>query len=102
MHDITFTVPSGKTVGIVGRMGAGKSTLVNLLPRLFDVSRGAITIDGRDIRLFSLAELRRCIGFVPQDPFLFSARIEDNIAFSQPEVDGDDVRRTGRLGQRGR
>ena len=78
-------------------MGAGKSTLVHLLPRLFDVTRGTITIDGRDIRLFSLAELRRCIGFVPQDPFLFSARIQDNIAFSQPEVDGDEVRRTAVL-----
>ena len=92
LHDITFTVPAGKTVAIVGRMGAGKSTLVQLLPRLFDVTDGAITIDGRDIRLFSLAELRRSIGFVPQDPFLFSARIQDNIAFSQPEVDGDAVR----------
>ena len=92
LHDITFTVPAGKTVAIVGRMGAGKSTLVQLLPRLFDVTDGAITIDGRDIRFFSLAELRRSIGFVPQDPFLFSARIQDNIAFSQPEVDGDAVR----------
>ncbi len=92
LHDITLTVPAGKTVGIVGRMGAGKSTLVQLLPRLFDVTRGAITLDGRDIRLFPLAELRRCIGFVPQDPFLFSTRIQDNIAFSQPEVDGDAIR----------
>lgn len=97
LRDITFTVPAGKTVAIVGRMGAGKSTLVNLLPRLFDVSHGAVTIDGRDIRLFSLAELRACIGFVPQDPFLFSARIQDNIAFSQPEVDDDDVRRAAAL-----
>ena len=97
LHDITFTVPAGKTVAIVGRMGAGKSSLVNLLPRLFDVTRGAITLDGRDIRLFSLAELRRCIGFVPQDPFLFSARIQDNIAFSQPEVDSDAARRAAAL-----
>ena len=92
LHDITFTVPAGKTVAIVGRMGAGKSSLVQLLPRLFDVTRGAVTLDGRDIRLFSLAELRGCIGFVPQDPFLFSARIQDNIAFSQPEVDADAAR----------
>ncbi len=97
LHDITFTVPAGKTVAIVGRMGAGKSSLVNLLPRLFDVTRGAVTLDGRDIRLFSLAELRGCIGFVPQDPFLFSARIQDNIAFSQPEVDSDAARRAATL-----
>ncbi len=97
LHDITFTVPAGKTVAIVGRMGSGKSTLVNLLPRLFDVSHGAITIDGRDIRLFSLAELRRCIGFVPQEPFLFSTRIQDNIAFSQPEVEVAGVRRAAAL-----
>ena len=97
LHDITFTVPAGKTVAIVGRMGAGKSSLVNLLPRLFDVSHGAITIDGRDIRLFSVAELRRCIGFVPQEPFLFSTRIQDNIAFSQPEVEVAGVRRVAAL-----
>ena len=71
LRDITFTVPAGKTVAIVGRMGSGKSSLVHLLPRLFDVSNGSISIDGRDIRTLSLAELRACIGFVPQDPFLF-------------------------------
>ena len=97
LYDITFTVPAGKTVAIVGRMGAGKSSLVNLLPRLFDVTHGVITIDGRDIRLFSLAELRRCIGFVPQEPFLFSTRIQDNIAFSQPEVEVAGVRRAAAL-----
>lgn len=87
LRDITFTVPPGKTVAIVGRMGAGKSTLVNLLPRLFDVSAGTITIDSRDIRSFTLAELRQYIGYVPQDPFLFSTRISDNIAFSQENVE---------------
>ena len=86
LHDVTFRVPAGRTVAIVGRMGAGKSTLVQLLPRLFDVTGGAITIDGRDTRDFTLAELRRCIGFVPQDPFLFSTRIQDNVAFSRPDV----------------
>ena len=92
LRDINFTVPAGKTVAIVGRMGSGKTTLVNLLPRLFDVTSGSITIDGQDIREFSLAALRRWIGFVPQDPFLFSTRIQDNIAFALPEVDADGVR----------
>lgn len=92
LHDVTFRVPAGKTVAIVGRMGSGKTTLVQLLPRLFDVSGGAITIDGRDTRDFPLTELRRCVGFVPQDPFLFSTRIQDNIAFSRHTVDIDEVR----------
>ena len=91
LHDITFTVPAGSTVALVGRMGSGKSSLVHLLPRLFDVSDGSITIGGRDIRTFSLAALRRGIGFVPQDPFLFSTRLKDNIAFGMPTVDLDQV-----------
>ncbi|MGH8005958.1 MAG: ABC transporter ATP-binding protein, partial [Candidatus Binatia bacterium] len=95
LHDIDFTVPAGSTVAIVGRMGSGKSTLVQLLPRLFDVSDGSITIDGQDIRIFSLAALRRWIGFVAQDPFLFSTRIKDNIAFALPTVDEERVRWAG-------
>ena len=89
LHDINFTVAAGSTVAIVGRMGSGKSTLVNLLPRLFDVSGGSISIDGQDIRTFSLETLRTAIGFVPQDTFLFSTRIKDNIAFALPTVDLD-------------
>jgi ATP-binding cassette subfamily B protein len=92
LHDINFTVPAGATVAIVGRMGSGKSTLMHLLPRLFDVSDGAITIDGHDIRTVSLAALRSWIGFVPQDPFLFSTRVKDNIAFALPTVDEERVR----------
>jgi ATP-binding cassette subfamily B protein len=73
-------------------MGSGKSTLVQLLPRLFDISGGTITIDGQDIRTCSLAALRRWVGFVPQDPFLFSTRIKDNVAFALPDVDMGRVR----------
>jgi ATP-binding cassette, subfamily B, multidrug efflux pump len=92
LHDITFTIPAGTTVAVVGRMGSGKSTLVQLLPRLFDVTGGSITIDGQDIRTCSLAALRRWVGFVPQDPFLFSTRIKDNVAFALPDVDMARVR----------
>jgi len=92
LHDIDCVIPAGSTVAIVGRTGAGKSTLVHLLPRLFEVSTGAVTIDGQDVRLFSLATLRSQIGFVPQEPFLFSTRIRDNIAFALPTMDEARIR----------
>lgn len=82
LDDVSFRIAPGQKLAIVGRTGAGKSTLVNLLPRLFDVSAGEILLDGRDIRQIPLRQLRDSIGFVPQDPFLFSTRIEDNIAFA--------------------
>jgi ATP-binding cassette subfamily B protein len=91
LHDINFTIPAGSSVAIVGRMGSGKSTLVNLLPRLFDVTNGSITIDGQDIRTASLAALRSWVGFVPQETFLFSSRINDNIAFALPKVEEERV-----------
>ena len=82
LKDIDFRIPAGATVAIVGRAGAGKTTLLNLLPRLFDVSSGAVRIDGRDVREHSLESLRRSIAFVPQDPFLFSTTIRANIGFA--------------------
>ncbi len=82
LDGISFSLEAGQKMAIVGRTGAGKSTLVNLLPRLFDVSEGKILIDGREIRKLPLRQLRSAIGFVPQDPFLFSTRIDDNIAFA--------------------
>jgi ATP-binding cassette, subfamily B, multidrug efflux pump len=97
LRDINLTIPAGATVAIVGRMGSGKSTLVQLLPRLFDIQNGTITIDGQDIRTCSLAALRHWVGFVPQDPFLFSTRIKENIAFSLPAVDMEQVRWAARV-----
>jgi len=97
LRDINLTIPAGTTVAVVGRMGSGKSTLVQLLPRLFDVQNGTITIDGQDIRTCSLAALRHWVGFVPQDPFLFSTRIKENIAFSLPAVDMERVRWAARV-----
>jgi len=74
-------------LALVGRTGAGKSTIATLLPRLFDVSAGQVLLDGRDVRTVPLAHLRRSIGFVPQDPFLFSTSVRENIRFGRPEAD---------------
>ena len=81
LADVRLNVPAGATVAIVGRTGAGKTTLVSLIPRLFDPASGTVRIDGRDVRSMALATLRRALGVVPQDPFLFSTTIRENIAY---------------------
>ena len=81
LTDINLDIPAGSSLAIVGPTGSGKSTLVNLIPRLYDAEPGAVLIDGRPIRGFRLDELRRNIGFVPQETFLFSDTIGDNVAF---------------------
>jgi len=82
LADVDLTIPAGRTVAVVGRTGAGKSTLVQLLPRLFDVDAGSVRLDGRDVRTLPLGWLRRTVGLVPQDPFLFSRTIGENVAFA--------------------
>jgi len=82
LTNVSLTIEPGQKLALVGRTGSGKSSLVQLLPRLFEVSDGAVLLDGRDIRTLPLAQLRAAIGFVPQDPFLFSTSIRDNIAFA--------------------
>jgi len=84
---VDLTIPAGATVAIVGRTGEGKTSLVQLLPRLFDVADGVVELDGRDVRTVPLAWLRRTVGLVPQDPFLFSRSIRENVAFAL-EPDG--------------
>jgi ATP-binding cassette subfamily B protein len=86
LSDIQLTIEEGMTLGIVGLTGSGKSTLAHLIPRIFDPPVGTICVGGIDIRDIDLNELRRSIGFVPQDPFLFSATIAENIAFGQPDA----------------
>ncbi len=93
VSNVSFTLEPGEKLAIVGRTGSGKSSLVNLLPRLFDVAEGAVLLDGRDVRTLPLAQLRSAIGFVPQDPFLFSTRIRDNVAFALDATDDAVVRR---------
>ena len=97
VSNVSFTIEPGQKLAIVGRTGAGKSSLVHLLPRLFDVSDGAILIDDRDVRTLPLAQLRGAIGFVPQDPFLFSRRIRDNIAFAVDAPDDAWIHRAAQV-----
>jgi ABC-type multidrug transport system fused ATPase/permease subunit len=86
LHDINLLVEPGQTVALVGPTGAGKTTLASLVARLYDVDEGAVLIDGFDVRLVTQRSLRRQMGLVPQDPFLFTGTIADNIRFSQPEA----------------
>jgi ATP-binding cassette subfamily B multidrug efflux pump len=81
LRDISFSVPAGGSLAIVGLTGAGKSTLVNLLPRLFDAQQGEILIDGIDVKRYPLAALRRAVGYVPQETFLFSVPLRENVGF---------------------
>lgn len=90
--DVSFTVRPGETVGIVGPSGSGKTTLVMLLLRLYDPPEGTIFLDGHDIRTVCLSDWRRQVGYVPQEPFLFSETLADNIAFG---VDGDGAKAAG-------
>lgn len=91
LEDIHFTAEPGKTVAILGATGAGKSTLVSLIPRLYEVSSGSIMIDGTDIRDISLDHLRSEIGFVMQQSILFSGTIRDNIRYGRPDATEEEV-----------
>jgi ATP-binding cassette subfamily B protein len=97
LEGINFSLPVGRTVGLVGRIGAGKSTLAQLVPRLFDVTSGAILLDGHDIRQLSLTELRQTLGYVPQDPFLFSTSLRRNLTFGREDVSEAELERAVRI-----
>ena len=93
LSDFNLRVEPGQTVALVGRTGSGKSTVARLIPRIYDAQEGSIRIDGRDVREIPLDELRSDIGFVPQDSFLFSMTLRDNLAFGDAEAPADDVHR---------
>jgi ATP-binding cassette subfamily B protein len=93
LSGIDLDVPAGQVVALVGAMGSGKSALVSLLPRLYDVSAGAVEIDGADVRSVEVHSLRRAIAVVNDDPFLFSATIHDNIAYARADATREEVER---------
>ena len=99
LEDINLTVNRGESIAILGPTGSGKSTLVYLIPRFYDVTSGRITLDDRDVRDYTLESLRSQIGIVLQDIFLFSSSIKENIAFGRPEASMDDIVKAAKAAQ---
>jgi len=97
LKNVSFEIPAGKTVVILGTTGAGKSTILKLIPRFYDVTEGRILIDGYDIRDVKLESLRKQIGIVPQDIFLFSGTIRENIAYGKPDATEEEIIRAAKL-----
>ena len=99
LHDIDFVARQGETTAIIGSTGCGKSTLVNLIPRLYDVSDGKILLDGKDIRNISMSDLREEIGFVPQKGVLFSGTIASNLRFGNDDATDEEIKKAARIAQ---
>ena len=99
LSGIDLDVPAGQVVALVGAMGSGKSALVQLLPRLYDVTAGSVSIDGADVRSVTLESLRAAIAVVNDDPFLFSATVHENIAYARPDASRADVERAAEAAQ---
>jgi ATP-binding cassette subfamily B protein len=103
LRDVSFSVPAGGSLAIVGPTGSGKSTLVNLLPRLFDAQQGEILIDGIDVKRYPLAALRRAVGYVPQETFLFSVPLRENVGFGTDHaLTEDELEWAGEVSQLGK
>jgi ATP-binding cassette subfamily B protein len=97
LHEVSFTVEPGQTIAIVGPTGAGKTTIINLIPRFYDVASGAVRVDGYDVRAVTRASLRSQIGIVLQDTFLFSDTVLNNIRFGKPDASEEEVLAAARL-----
>ncbi len=91
LHDVTLDIAAGETISLVGPTGAGKSTIAKLVTRFYDPSEGSIEIDGHDLRDVTIDSLRRQLGVVPQEPFLFAGTMRDNIAFARPDATDEEV-----------
>jgi ATP-binding cassette subfamily B protein len=99
LQHVDLVVEPGRTVALIGHTGSGKTTLTALVPRFYDVQEGRVLADGVDVRDLRLAELRRAVGIVSQDPFLFSTTVRDNIAFGRPNATDEEVERAARMAQ---
>ncbi|MPM06278.1 putative ABC transporter ATP-binding protein [bioreactor metagenome] len=99
LHNISFTAKPGQTTALIGATGSGKSTIVNLIPRFYDVTGGSITIDGKDIRDVYLYDLRKCLGFVPQKANLFTGTIKSNISYGQTDLTLEDIEKSAEIAQ---
>jgi ATP-binding cassette subfamily B protein len=97
LHDIDLSIPAGKTVALVGATGAGKSTVIKLLARFYDPQAGAVLVDGHDLRAVTQRSLREQLAVVPQEAFLFSGSVLDNIRFARPAAGDDEVKRVARI-----
>lgn len=99
LHDISFTAGKGQTVAVIGSTGSGKSTLVNLIPRFYDVTSGSIRIDGVDIKRMKQSDLRARLGYVPQKAVLFSGDIDSNLRFGNPDADASVIEKAAQVAQ---
>jgi ATP-binding cassette subfamily B protein len=101
LHDVSFTAEPGRTTAIIGSTGAGKTTLIGLVPRLFDVSSGRVKVGGVDVRDLALDELWSRIGLVPQKPYLFSGTVASNLRYGNPDATDDELWEALRIAQAG-
>ena len=99
LDGVTLDVPAGRTIALIGQTGSGKTTLTSLVPRFYDTTGGRVLVDGVDVRDVKLTSLRREIGVISQDPFLFSASVRENITFGAPDLDDAEVQRIAGLAQ---
>ncbi len=99
LHDVDVSVPAGHTVAFVGPTGSGKSTLIKLLLRFYDATNGTVRLDGHDVRALALGDLRRAVGLVSQDVFLFHGTVRENIAYGNPNASPEAIERAARLAE---
>ena len=99
IHNISFTAHQGETVALIGATGSGKSTIINLIPRIYDVTAGSVLIDGVDVKEYTFEALREKIGFVPQKAFLFSGTVAENIGYGKENISEEDMKKAAEIAQ---
>jgi ATP-binding cassette subfamily B protein len=99
LRDVDLDVAAGRTIALIGHTGSGKTTLTSLVPRFYDVTAGRVTVDGQDVRDVTITSLRRAVGVISQDPFLFSATVRENIAFGAGNLPQEAVESVARAAQ---